>query len=151
MKPSFYSHYYLYAKHHYQRRNLIEDLKKIHGRAYGYDAKHVIEGDIVQVLLSLVWEHYMGANHTEHPNGYSAFLQFVVDCSPYDNWKVGGGGSTPIGEKSYEYYEAVIRKCLSMLCFVKVLDENKVVVLQLEKPDPTLLPLNKPKKAKKRA
>lgn len=139
MKTSTYSHYYWYAKNWYERGDMIEDLKKIHGYTFDYDAEHVDVNSIVSVLLKLVWYHYFDKDTaTGAPKLENAFREFVEDIHPWNNWKVGYDEKT-----KYDYNEAVIRKCLSMLRLLKVKDETGGDILFLDPLNEKVLPLKK--------
>ena len=115
MNTRNYSHYYLYAKNHYKKTDLIEDLKKVHGFTFEHDAELTEIRDIISVLLKLVYHHFFSSDADGTPQGLYAFEEFVQDISPEGNWRVGYDKKKP-----YVYEEAIIRKCLSMLRMLKV-------------------------------
>lgn len=119
------SHIYLYAKGHYEKNNLVEDMKKILGKRSGIDPEYMTAADVVHVLLSMT-SPYIKDNHH--------FREFILDLHPVNYWKLTRG--------EYSFDEAVIRKCLSILRMTQVIDKDNKVLIELDDPDPDILPLS---------
>lgn len=128
------SHIYLYAKGHYKESHLIEDLQKIFGRRNALDPEYISTEGIMQMLLATVHPHISNSYH---------FIGFVLDLSPSNRWKFNH-------KDEYVFEHAVIRKCLSILRMTQIIDENNKVLIELDDPDPDILPLSKNAQAKTR-
>lgn len=117
-----YTHFYLYAKGHYQRDGLIADLRAITSKSYGWDQPDEWPGntqDIVAILLKLTYMHL--TNERE-------FAEFANSLHPDEAWRSGG-------LKNESYPIRLLRCCLSVLTLT-IAD-----VLLLGEPDPSILPL----------
>lgn len=125
------SHIYLYAKGHYKEGDLIEDLQKVFGERNAIDPECVSAEGIMQMLLTMTQPHVNDSYH---------FRDFVVDLHPSNHWKFSS-------KSTYIFEHAVIRKCLSVLAMTRVLDGDKVLI-ELDDPDPGILPLSKSAQAK---
>ncbi len=119
------SHIYLYAKGHYEKDDLIEDMKKIIGERCGIEAEHVTVGNILHVLLSIAYLYVIDLYH---------FRDFILDLHPVNYWK--------LDRTNYDFEHAVIHKCLSILAMTQV-KEGDEVLIELDDPDPNILPLTK--------
>lgn len=127
------AHIILYAKGHYKRTDLIEDLKILLGKRNAIYPEHISMGDIVFCLADLAYE--LGLVNTE-----SRFLRFLEDASPQGCKFVGYPETEP-----YDYAKAIIRVCLSRL---KLTDVRKLLpngeyetILELGEADASILPL----------
>ena len=116
------SHIYLYAKNWYKKTNVIEDLKILYGKRNGLEPEHISTNNILDCLFNLAAKHLKG------PRDMSAFIS---DISPDNYWKISRFGDEP-----WDYWKAVISKCLSVLSLIRV-DE---IENGLDEPDFTLLP-----------
>lgn len=115
MKKNPYSHFYLYSKGWYEKKDTIEDLKAISANCYAIRPEHVRVGEIKAILLDLVWEFF---EKSANP-GYQ-FREFLHSLEDWHNWNV-------------------IDTCLGFLSIVELQDiENG-----LAEPDPDILPLAK--------
>ena len=119
------SHIYLYAKGHYQRGNLIEDLKKIFGERSAIDPEYYSVEDILHVLLGIVCPRIESSYY---------FREFILDLLPINYWRLDRG--------EYDFEHAVIYKCLSVLRMTQVKEGSKILI-ELDDPDPDILPLTK--------
>jgi len=121
------SHIYLYAKGHYLKSDLWEDLRKIMSlRSMGTPDNKVTISDILLVLLSITYK-YIDSKHR--------FLDFVNDLSPSNCWKVG----YIFKNEKYSYEKALAYKCLSILRNLEV----SRIENGLDKPNEDLLHLSK--------
>jgi len=120
------SHVYLYAKGHYEKNDLIKDLKKIFSERNGIDPGYISIRDITHMLLSMTWPH---VNDTYH------FTDFILDLDPSCYWK--------LSNDDYTFGHAVILKCLSILRMTTVKDKDNKTLIELDDPDPDILPLIK--------
>jgi hypothetical protein len=114
----------LYCKGHFTNgsdpacvQNLIEDLRKIMGRAYGVEPCYIGKDSIIRNLTGLVPVEKVDQR---------AFLDFVNDVSPQHCWKVGYyvKEDTTMARRAdavnYEYWDAVIHKLVSVISLTKV-------------------------------
>jgi len=135
---------YLYAKNHYKSSgNTIVDLKHILGKRSSIDPEHIQLGDIISVLTSLVWKQIKEDKGSE---GHM-FFEFVSDISPQNWWKcLAKRDISPQNwwkclakhdEYQYDFYLAVIGKCLSILSLTQVYDGEKVLI-ELDEKDEEL-------------
>ncbi len=114
-------HIFLYAKGHYQEKDVIEDMKKILERRCALDAEHITVNDICHVLMPIVYNFI---------NNEYQFTNFVFNLSPDNHWKL-------TSDKNIDFSKILILNYLSVLRHQKITD----IPFELEKPDPTLLPL----------
>lgn len=122
-------HYYLYAKGHYEKDlYVLNDLCKIHAVWCGIDPVHVDATLVAERLVKLAFSHMQKNDHS----GYNSIWEFLCDLHPANRWKFGAN------ELDF-YWAAVIKKCLSIIRWVKVSD----IPFDLGEPDPSLLPLAK--------
>lgn len=124
------SHIILYAKNHYKITDTISDLKRIYSLRNAIDVEHIHKKDILRCLINLVEK--LRADEFEM---HFSLLGFLSDIDPNNNyfWR-----NHQI--KSYDFDEACIRKCLSLIQCVKVFDGEKEL-LPLDKPNENVLPL----------
>lgn len=129
------SHYYLYAKGHYETLTidgtLWGDLKRIHEEYCGLDDQYINHSDILNILLIEVEKQMKHAS-------YPTFVDFISGISPENTWKYWNYEK----DFKYDFHFAVVVKCLSILRWVTVLDRDHNPILNLGEPDPLLLPLN---------
>jgi hypothetical protein len=129
-----YSHLYLYAKHHYKRTNVVEDLKVICGKICGCDPEHMYVDDVMYWCLKTACKHLQ----EDKKDLLDIFREFLSDISPDNCWKTG------CSYKPYSFELAVIHKCLSVLSMVSVREPStNTILLELDEPDPNLLPLRR--------
>ena len=122
-------HFTLYSKGHYEKSDLMSDMKTIAAHRAQTKPKHILESDIVFLLLGEV-ERLTGI--TEH------FLQQFVTRIREDFvfWPaILKFPRTPTLD------EVIITACLGELATTKVKD-GTTVYLNLGEPDPTVLPLS---------
>lgn len=119
------SHLYLYAKGHYQKDNLIEDMKKILSERSNIPKEYIQTQDILVVLLRLTYKHIKGNE--------GKFTNFMFGLLPDYIWKFGGKAEEKIDI-------TIIRNCLSILQNVRVKNEGKILI-ELDDPNPDILPL----------
>ncbi len=119
------SHVYLYAKGHYKESDLVEDMKKVFGERNAIEPEHITAADITHMLLKIVSPYLKTPHH---------FREFVLDLHPVNYWRLSRG--------TYSFDQAVIRKCLSILRMTQV-KEGDEVLIELDDPDPNILPLTK--------
>lgn len=117
-------HIFLYAKGHYQRNDIVKDMKKILGKRSGINGQHIHIGNVHYVLTALVW-HYI--NHEFR------FVDFIFNLNP--NSRKNRTETIP-----NNFDIILIKECL----FVLMKQERKHIPFELGEPDPTLLPINKP-------
>ena len=77
MNPN--THFYLYAKWHYQETDLIGDLKQIFAKRSMIPIQYVQVRDLAQVLLGLAWKHISDSGNPEY-----RFIEFVGRLSQED-------------------------------------------------------------------
>jgi hypothetical protein len=109
-------HFYLYAKNHYQNRNMVEDLKTIMAKYSGLKTEDVVTGYVVEKLLELAYYHI---------NTQREFTTFVMSIL-----------EVPTNDTVY----GVIKACIVELAMTKVVD----IPFELGEPDPEILPVSQP-------
>ena len=92
-------HFYLYAKGHYKKTNILEDLKTIQGEWAMVDTKFISIDDVMGHLLIMTYTHIK--------DEYD-FASFIEGATP-ENVKFVGG------DNSECFQMAIIRKCLSIM------------------------------------
>ena len=131
------NHVAIYAKHHYERTNLWEDLRKCL-TADGYSGEWMDKMDVMRVI----------SLHVEllPKKGNSHELTDLLDnISPINCWRIGYYTKDFTFQKKgevlpeYDYYEAVVRYYLSRLLGYCVSDFPE----KLPKADDSVLPLKK--------
>jgi len=129
MEVCDYSHLILYAKGYYKRGDVLEDVKKILGHRCAIDAEHLSNMD--------VWGNCVHAFikycNTEHDVGELLVALF----KPLPNEP--GHGVFDFWSDSSNIHRA-IHAILVPLMRLKVF-ENGQQILELGKPNPTILPL----------
>lgn len=138
-KQTFNTHIYLYAKYHYKRNDVIEDLKLIVEKTYLIGEPDT--QDVISILLNLA-QKYIQKN-------FVLFREFVNDISPYETWKVGYYTKESINNpnmKDYDFNLAVIYKCLSVIRQTTVKEIEEIEGLPLGNADFNLFPTLKPDK-----
>lgn len=118
MNPN--THIYLYAKGHYAKNDIIDDLKIIMGHRSMISPENIQMDDIWNVISSLTFKHIVESGNPEN-----SFQQFVLKLMPWDNKIIYN-----------EFWKNLFSSCLSILRFVRV--EN----LDLGKADSNILPLS---------
>lgn len=135
-----YSHFILYAKGHYKKSILIEDLQKITANYLTCDWEDVTIPDIVSLLLKACWKY--GMVETEE-----RFSEFLNDLHPTNTWRVGYEHFDSHKDEmfsKYDFYTAIICKCLSYLRDLQVYDsKTHSIIIHIDEPDETILPLFK--------
>lgn len=126
------SHFYLYAKGHYQRDDSIEDLKILLGEYCGTEPSYLSVDDVLSKMVSLVHKEF-SKDYTEYK-----FTEFMSDILPRNRWKFINDVDEVITLE-----EVIIKKCLSVLRFARVKDLGGNDLLNLDKPDKNILPLKK--------
>jgi len=127
------SHVILYAKHHYKRTDVVEDLKRIYSLRNGIDPQYLNKRDILRCLLTLVEKF----QDKKFENGYT-LSGFLSDIDPHNVWRVNYSR-----DKEYDFEEACIYKCLSVISLSKVKNNDGTVLIPLDARDPDVLPLAK--------
>jgi hypothetical protein len=117
-----HTHYYLYAKGHYEKNDLWDDLKAIQAAWCGIEAEYIDESDISNVLLPLVFKHIKEGGNPEF-----MFIDFI---NRLDEHNACGAPDRPFPER-------LIQDCLSVLRYVTAEGLN------LGEADPNILPLSK--------
>lgn len=132
-------HFYLYAKGHYKKTNIIDDLVTIYSKIYGGDLIDETEKlkYISGILVNLVKHHMFKYDNT--------FFEFIAEISPENSYRTGYYHKLNkfLLEKNenleeYNFDKAVIYKCNSILLLTKVID----IPFELGEPDENILPLN---------
>jgi hypothetical protein len=97
------------------------------------EAKYVGIGDIASVLLDIVWPIIRDGGNPPH-----FFEDFVLGLDPDNAWKVRHG------KVDGDFHRRLIAKCLSVIRLTPVLGKDGTVLVEIDDPDPTLLPLSRP-------
>ncbi len=140
-----YSHLYLYAKGHYLKSDVIEDLRRICGPICGIDPWDMSIDDVMYWCLKVACKHMQ----EEKRDLLDIFRDFLGDISPDNCWRVGYYTKHASWAKErltapYIFEKAVIYKCLSIIMMVSVKEpKTGKILLALDEPDSNILPLNK--------
>lgn len=140
-----YSNIYLYAKGHYKKNNVVEDLKHICGPICGIYPEDMSTNDVMYWCLKVVCKHIQ----EEKKDLLDIFRDFLGDISPGNCWKIGYYTKQAPWSKEgvnteYVFEEAVIHKCLSIIMMVPVKNmATGEIVLELDDPDSSILPLHR--------
>lgn len=126
-------HYYLYAKHHYERSDdIFKDLKHVHAQWCGLLPQYIEEADVIVKLLELAYVHIKSCS-----DDYM-FISFIRDIQSQEAWKVGSKKKSVANwETDEDYYLRVTRKCLSVLRFT----DKDQWPFELGEADPEVLPI----------
>lgn len=137
MKKNHYSHFILYAKGHYKGFEIDGtvwgDLRRINANYCGVDEKHISNTDILYVLIHAV----------ESVCEKVSLLDFLTEIDPENIWRTWPNRVGKSQDIKYDFKTAVVGKCLSLLRFVRVLDDEGNQILKLGEPDPKILTLKK--------
>ena len=125
------SHIYLYAKHHYKRGDIVEDLQKILSKRSALPVECITKEDIILVLSSIVYPEI---------NSKYRFRDLLNDILPKNAWIVGGSSKI---EENKDIELNIIRKFLSIIAHTTIIGENGKRLIELDEPDSNILPLNK--------
>ncbi len=125
------SHIYLYAKGHYQRNDVIKDMKKIITERCNIDAEYITIDDILSVVLPIAYKHIK--------NNEYKFIDFISNLKPQNLWKYG-----PAKEENFDII--IIRNCLSVLSITQVKEKDGKILIELDEADSHILPLATNKK-----
>jgi hypothetical protein len=115
------SHLFLYAKMHYQQSHyLMEDLRKICAHRCSVDKKFLVNSHIADVLLEVALPYIKKSDYS-----LKAFIYGLNE------------------NRSNSYYNTrLIKLCLNELMRAKVHDSEGNIILELDDPDPNILPLS---------
>lgn len=133
------SHIILYAKYHYKRTDVVEDLKRIYSHRNAIDVRYLSTADIASMLFSL----YM--NLVTDPSFSMGIIlsmeNFINDLRPDQCWRTGYIWKD--NSEGYDIDLAIIYSCLSLLMNIQVKDTEKdKVLIPLDEPDFSILPKN---------
>ena len=154
-KFNYNTHIYLYAKNWYKVGNIIDDLKIIMCERCGHYRKgddpekckkYLHSGDIVDILLGIVYPLIVESGNPQY-----FFENFIYDIAPTNSWKVGyvtnqsdiGFNINDVVKPDYDYWTAVIHKCLSFIGNTEVNRILKIETLPIGEPDFELFPMFK--------
>jgi hypothetical protein len=133
------THFYLYAKSHYKKSDILEDLKIIQSK---YCGCRVTKFEAIEHIVSMV-----GKFLEKRPSLFIDFLEYV---SPSNSWKVGythnlsNNNYNPINYPIYDYYTALAYASLSILRNLSVTDIEEVEKgMTLGEPDFNIFPMFK--------
>lgn len=108
-------HFYLYAKGHYEQRDVVRDLIKIQAHRCGIEERYLTLANVNITLIDLAYNHIKSKGH---------FAHFIERISIYIN----AGG----------FQVAIAQTCLLTLINIKTID----IPFDLGEPDPNILPLH---------
>ena len=117
-------HIFLYAKGHYHSGDIITDLKILIGKRNALDPKYVTVNDIVTVLLEITLPYVQK----------SQMRDFIMDLGPDRKFLF-------YKSDKYSFYESLIHRCLCTLAMTRIIDPDGTVLMDLGKPDSSILPL----------
>jgi len=89
------THFYLYAKGHYKKTNILEDLRKIQSERCGIKFEHTSDTDALSTLTDLAFKHIMESGNPKYefdkflgiiqPNSYFLMLYKRHESRLYKN------------------------------------------------------------------
>lgn len=124
------SHIILYAKNHYKRTDIIEDLRILVGHRNYCDPKFITKSDVFHVILDITLPHILYHGEQKPEN---VLREFFIDLYPVNRFKFGSN-------EDEDYFLALIRKCLSYLRNTKICRSDGSMIMELDDPDYTILP-----------
>jgi hypothetical protein len=128
MSKNSRTHYYLYAKRAYQKKNIWDDLRIIQAKYTGSSSPlHVSKSDIMQVVTRIAMDE-MERQGKMNPHSMQMLLNAILKRQQNAPSVHGDEMSTP---------EAILRECLAVLLMAPVKGLN------LGEPDSNILPVNK--------
>lgn len=125
-----YSHIILYAKHWYERHNIIQDMAILIGEWSGMDCDHVDDRNIFSVLTDIVYPHI------ENQSQFKSFISNVI----HYKWDM---------KNEMNSMERFIQACMDILSELQVYETVRnqtggfdIVkeLIELDKPDYKILP-----------
>lgn len=122
------SHIFLYAKGHYERSDVIKDLKVIVGQRCGIEPEDITTTDVIEVVLAVTIPHVRRSEHL--------LREFILGLRETRYWEVSPGQKDP-----YTFDKALLRRCLSVLSMTMVKGKDGEILIPLDDPDPAILPL----------
>ena len=125
------SHLWLYAKNHYIRHNVWEDLKLLVALRCGLEPEHVTKGGVLMVLGNIVIPILHGSiNELEN---------FIGRLSPEHlmHYSLRWGHNKDLAPEPYE--DVLLAAYLSIMSLQTVRDGDKILI-PLDEADPDLLP-----------
>jgi hypothetical protein len=123
------SHVILYAKNHYERGDLITDLKRIYSLRNAIDPEHISKSDILSCLINLV-EKFVSNPATECR---FSLRNFLSDIDP-NSWLYK--------TVKYDFDTVCIEKCLSIIMLTRILNDNMEEIVPIDNPSEEVLPLS---------
>lgn len=127
----------LYAKHHYERNSLWDDLAKILSKRnyieVYYLSKRLIFENIIHITMKYV-----------NMDG-QRMADILIDIQPQNWWKWSDKQVVFPSVEEYDFYEAIVKKCLNILSVTKVYENGKELI-HIDEPDSELLPISKTSK-----
>jgi hypothetical protein len=141
------SHIYLYAKNHYQKGDVWEDMRKIVAYKFKLKEDLISNQDIILAVTTIIRKHKEFSQE-------QIFYEFLIDISPESCWKTGyytvdkypelfNKSRLPRNyEEQYDYWTAVLFKGLSIINMLRVFNGEKVLI-EIDEPNAEILPLKK--------
>lgn len=122
------SHIVLYAKGHYKRSNMMDDLKILVANRSGLEPDQIFDTTVFDVIYNIAY-----------PFLTQSFLRSVILDSFGDNnskFYIEGNDQTSLAQ--------IIERLLVIISMIGVLDDDGNTIYELDEPDYSILP--KPKK-----
>lgn len=111
------------SKHFMDKDQMKEMALDIWSKRCGVDRKYLHLGKIIPYLTTLAMKLYMFKNEY-------TILQFIENCNPIDKYSVKGSVENFTRD---DYTNKVFDAYMSYFSFLKVLDDEKNVLIELEK------------------
>lgn len=149
-----YNQVFLYAKNWYQKsENIFVDLGVIFKQIYilSYWDDQELKRDVTRHMLTIIEEMNL-LNYRGH-----SLTKFISDIQPSETWQYGyTHNKSPFINKpelypEYDYNEAVVRKCMSIIKYVEkdICGDLGVVDNNLQRKITTLCNIRELKKSKR--
>lgn len=133
-------HFYLYAKHHYKRTDIVSDLSVIYKLVYLWPEEEKVPIDnLIGVIKRLAYPHIKNSDYI--------FNSLIEDIMPENSWRVGYENkqnrilfnSDVVKEfPEYDVKMALLHKFMSILANTLVKD----IPFELGEADDSILPLS---------
>lgn len=124
----------LYAKHHYERESLWDDLAKIIAKRNYLEAYYLSKSIIFENIIHITMKYV----DMDGPR----MVDFLFDIQPQNWWKWSDKRVIYSSIEGYDFYEATVKKCLNFLAVTTVYENGKELI-HIDDPDPELFPISK--------
>jgi len=133
-----FRHVIFYAKDHYEKKDTIQDLRRILSQRNGIYEEDISASLIMEALVRIVYPFIKNSEYQ-----FIDFMTSISPNSPENMWRCKSLNF------EYSFEHAVIKKCLSILRFTQVINNEGEQIIDLGRHDPEILPISNHSKNKK--